>query len=113
MTDQGTPPNTIRRTAPTCVLSLSRTSSAKRKRSFAEETPVSSYINYDRGDFWVKKRPRKPSVGSRLDHWTNTVERGGEVLEVRPYDGRYQNWFTWIVRVTSPNSRKGWIETVL
>ena len=51
----------------------------------------------------------KPKVGDSFPIWFN---RNGIVLKVFPYTGRYPQWFTWVVRITSDTPR-GWLETVV
>jgi hypothetical protein len=55
----------------------------------------------------------EPKVGDRTKYWSSGREDGiATILEIRPYTGRYPQWFKYIVRLTSENIRKGWIETV-
>ena len=46
------------------------------------------------------------SVGDKIDVWFD----GGRVISVAPYRGRYHEAFTYVVRVTAPNTHRGWIE---
>lgn len=45
-------------------------------------------------------------VGDKVDVWFP----GGEILAVRKYDGAYKQWFKYILRVTAPRTKAGWME---
>ena len=47
-----------------------------------------------------------PKVGDQLDMWF----QGGCVVNVRPYTGKYPQFFTLIVSVTAINTRRGTME---
>lgn len=34
------------------------------------------------------------------------------VIGIKPYTGRYPELFTHVVRLTAPDTRRGWMETV-
>ena len=47
-----------------------------------------------------------PKVGDQLDMWFS----GGVVVNVRPYTGRYPQWFTLFVSVTAIDTVNGTME---
>ncbi len=55
-------------------------------------------------------------IGDKCPVWWNTGETNedgrplGTVLAVRPYTGAYPQWFTQIVRLTAPSTKRGWLE---
>ncbi len=53
----------------------------------------------------------KPNVGDELPTWFSGREDGlSTVLAVTPYTGRYPEFFSWVVRFTALNTRRGWME---
>jgi hypothetical protein len=50
-----------------------------------------------------------PKVGDIVPYWF--APKGTRVLAVRPYDGRYPQWFGAIVTLAAPRTRQGSIET--
>lgn len=48
---------------------------------------------------------RAPQPGDQLDNRT--------VIAVRPYSGKYPQWFRWFVTVSSPRTASGRIEYAL
>jgi hypothetical protein len=59
----------------------------------------------------IPRRSPQPKVGDKIaDPWW---ESDGRILEVRPYDGRYKDYFTWIVKVTAFNTKRGWLEIAI
>lgn len=56
-------------------------------------------------------RARTPQVGQRIETWFSGEADGrSTVLAVRPYTGRYPEFFRYIVRVSAPRTRRGWME---
>ncbi len=53
---------------------------------------------------------RPPRVGEGYRTRVSDPDYVGVILEVRPYTGRYTEYYTHIVRFTSPEVTKGWIE---
>ncbi len=52
-----------------------------------------------------------PRVGDKIETWFSGEPDGkSRVLAVEPYRGRYTEFFTHVVRVTAPNTRRGWME---
>jgi len=51
-----------------------------------------------------------PRVGDEVPYWF--APEGTRVLDVKPYAGRYPQWFCAVVRLDAPRTRRGWIETV-
>ena len=51
-----------------------------------------------------------PKVGHVIDYWFNHV---ATILEVKPYKGLYPQWFKWFVKLSAPNTRRGWLETCM
>jgi len=54
-------------------------------------------------------------VGDLYPVWWSTGVREGEqnmamILEIRPYDGRWQDDFTHILKLKAPNTDRGWLE---
>ena len=57
------------------------------------------------------KKEKKFKVDDKILTWFSDEPDGmSRILKVFPYTGRYPQWFTHIVRVTSPRVRKGWVE---
>jgi len=53
----------------------------------------------------------KPKVGDKVKTWFSGEKDGfSRVLEVYPYNGKYKNDFTWVIRATAPNTKKGYLE---
>lgn len=53
----------------------------------------------------------KPNVGDYYPTWfSGRYDGRSVVLEVRPYTGRFPQWFTWVVRVTAPRTDRQWME---
>lgn len=51
------------------------------------------------------------AVGDRVETWFSGNQDGkSTVLAVSPYAGCYPQWFVNVIRVTAPNTRRGWIE---
>ena len=48
-------------------------------------------------------------VGDKLDVWFE----GGHVIAVKPYEGRYPQFYTQVVRVSAPRTSRGWMELAL
>jgi hypothetical protein len=53
---------------------------------------------------------RVPEIGDTVLYWFSKEE--GNVLDVRPYDGKNPEHFTHIIRLKSKTPR-GWMETVI
>lgn len=52
-----------------------------------------------------------PKVGDTHPTWFSDREDGlSTILEVRPYDGIFKQWFTWVIVVTAPRTKKGSME---
>lgn len=52
-----------------------------------------------------------PKVGSQMTTWFSDRADGlSTVLAVEPYRGRYPQFFRWVVRLTAPRTRRGWME---
>ena len=53
----------------------------------------------------------KPEIGDKMETWFSCNEDSmSTVLGIRPYVGKYTQWFSWIVKVTAPSTRRGWME---
>jgi len=50
----------------------------------------------------------KPKIGSSMPYWFN---EDAIVVRVFPYTGRYPQWFTWVVGLTTKHGTV--IETVI
>lgn len=35
------------------------------------------------------------------------------IIEVFPYTGKYPQWFSYVLRLADPNTRKGWTEMAI
>jgi hypothetical protein len=52
-----------------------------------------------------------PKVGDKVLTWFSDKPDGkSTILEVRPYDGCYKQWFKYVVRVSAPRTSRGWME---
>ena len=52
-----------------------------------------------------------PEVGDRYPTWFSGREDGlSVVLATRPYTGKYPEWYTHVLRLTAPRTRRGWME---
>jgi hypothetical protein len=53
----------------------------------------------------------KPQVGDEIRVWWQTG-RGNmaTVLAVLPYTGKFPEWFDCVLRLSAPNTRRGWME---
>jgi len=49
-----------------------------------------------------------PKVGDTVPYWF--APEGTQVMDVRPYTGRYPQWFSAVVRLAAPRTRRGWLE---
>jgi hypothetical protein len=59
----------------------------------------------------VSEMTEKPEVGDRVETWfSGRADGKSTVLAVEPYRGRYTQHFAWTVRVTAPNTNRGWME---
>jgi hypothetical protein len=54
-----------------------------------------------------------PAVGDIVDVWWTAPEGGAKVRGVWPYSGRYPEYFTHVIEVDAPNTRKGSLRTVV
>ena len=45
-------------------------------------------------------------VGDEVDIW----HKGGTVMEIFPYTGLYKQWYNCVLRLTAPNTDRGWME---
>lgn len=53
------------------------------------------------------------SVGDKIPTWFSGEPDGcSTVLAVEPYRGRYTEWFSVVLRVTAPRTKRGWMEIV-
>ena len=53
----------------------------------------------------------KPEIGSKMETWFSDRDDGmSTVVAVRPYTGKYPQWFTWVVTLTAPRTKKGTLE---
>lgn len=56
----------------------------------------------------------KPRVGEMMPTWFSGDASGmSRVLAVEPYRGKYPQWFTWVVKLTALNTRRGWLEMAI
>ncbi len=52
-----------------------------------------------------------PKVGDRVSTWFSGCPDGlSTVLHVEPYRGKYPQFFTHVLRVSAPNTVRGWME---
>ena len=52
-----------------------------------------------------------PAVGDRVPSWFSDQPDGMSiVLMVYPYRGRYAEWFDYVVRLSAPRTRQGFME---
>jgi len=51
-----------------------------------------------------------PEVGDTIHLWFSKIPNN--VLEVRPYDGKFTEYYTHIIKVKA-NTKKGWMETCI
>lgn len=55
-------------------------------------------------------------VGDLYPVWWDTFDErpAGDhlalVMEIKPYTGRYTQWFTHILRLAAPRTNRGWLE---
>ena len=48
-----------------------------------------------------------------METWfADNPEGMSEVLKVERYRGAYPQWFSWVVRVTAPRTKRRWMEIV-
>jgi hypothetical protein len=53
----------------------------------------------------------KPKVNDKIKTWFSDKPDGlSTIMEVRKYDGRYTEYFTYILKVTAPRTYRGWME---
>jgi len=56
------------------------------------------------------RRPA-PSIGSQMPTWFSDRTDGmSTVTAVRPYTGKYPQWYSWFVTLTAPRTNKGTLE---
>lgn len=58
----------------------------------------------------MAKRTDTPKVGDIVPYWF--APEGTMVMEVRPYTGRYPEWFRFFVKLQHLGVRRGYVETV-
>lgn len=57
---------------------------------------------------WMRKLPK---IGDRIETWFSDTEDGmSTVMAVEPYQGRYPEFFTHVVRASAPRTWRGWME---
>lgn len=58
---------------------------------------------------------KKPIVGKSYRAWfTGDLPDGGStILKVEKYNGRYPEFFKWVVTLAAPNTRRGNIEMAI
>lgn len=62
----------------------------------------------------VIKKPKKPKVGDKIKFWGSGRADGmSTILAVRKYDGRYKEYFNWIVTLTAEGTIHGQIEMAM
>lgn len=53
----------------------------------------------------------KPKIGSKIHVWWECGEDNmATVLAVFPYTGLYQNFFNCVLRLSCPETKRGWLE---
>ena len=51
------------------------------------------------------------TVGDTYPTWFSDREDGlSTIMEIRPYTGVYKQWFTHILRLSAPRTKRGWLE---
>jgi hypothetical protein len=56
----------------------------------------------------------KPRVGDMMSTWFSDDASGlSRVLAVEPYRGKYPQWFSWVVKLTAPRTKRGWMEMAI
>lgn len=56
----------------------------------------------------------EPKVGDKISFWGSGKEDGmSTVLYVRKYDGKYKEYFKWIVTLTAETTKKRSIEMAM
>lgn len=59
------------------------------------------------------------SEGDTHPVWWETGQRSADgtpvakVMGVRPYTGRYPQFFTHVLQLSAPNTRRGWLEMTI
>ena len=52
-----------------------------------------------------------PKVGDTYPTWFSDREDGlSTIVAVRPYTGKYPQWFSWVLTLTAPRTKKGTLE---
>jgi hypothetical protein len=50
-------------------------------------------------------------IGSKYPSWFSDRPDGlSTIIEVEPYEGRYPDHFTHVLRLSAPRTRRGWME---
>lgn len=50
-------------------------------------------------------------VGDLYPTWFSGEDHGcSTILAILPYTGRYPQWFNCVLRLTAPNTVRGWVE---
>lgn len=58
-------------------------------------------------------KDRPLAVGDLYPVWWDTESTPpnmARVIEIRPYTGRYTQWFDAVLRLSAPRTRSGWLE---
>jgi len=50
-------------------------------------------------------------IGDKIETWFSGKEDGkSTILEIRPYEGKYKQYCTHVLKVTAPRTKRGWME---
>lgn len=61
-----------------------------------------------------RKQVKRPKVGGKMKTWFSDRPDGySTILGVRKYDGKYTEFFSWIVKLTAPRTSQGWAEMAI
>ena len=53
-------------------------------------------------------------IGDKINTWFSNQSDGiSTVTAVRPYTGRYKEWFTQVVTLTAPRTQRGLLEMAI
>lgn len=52
-------------------------------------------------------------IGKKIETWFSDSEDGKSViLDIKPYTGKYKEYFTLVIKVSAPRTKRGYMEFV-